>query len=235
MKKQCKYYIGTSGWFYQWNLEKSLDWYINNTGFNAVELNASFYRFPFPNQIKKWAKTGSKLRWSVKVSRRITHLHKFSLENSTDIWKKFYNLFQPLDPYIDFYLFQAHPKFSDENKELLQQFYAFTELGKRFAFEARHDSWFKETNIQWIKKLGLTFISIDSPKIQNAIFNNNGTIYLRMHGRNKWYSHYYTDEELIEIKSNILQSGKINKLYIFFNNDNDMLVNAQKMKLILNS
>ncbi|RLF12723.1 MAG: DUF72 domain-containing protein, partial [Thermoprotei archaeon] len=36
-------YIGTSGWLYDWNLDGSLDWYVKNSGLNAVELNASFY------------------------------------------------------------------------------------------------------------------------------------------------------------------------------------------------
>mgnify|MGYP005839394503 CR=1 FL=1 len=235
MKEITKYYIGTSGWFYQWNEDKSLDWYINQTGFNAIELNASFYRFPFPNQIKKWSQVGSSLRWSVKVTRRITHLNKFSLENSSELWKRFYELFQPLDHLIDFYLFQAHPKFSDENKDVLCKFIYFTNLGKRFAFEPRHPSWFNKNNYTWAKKIGITLVSVDSPKFQNIIVNNHHIIYLRLHGRTKWYSHNYNDEELLEIKNHIFASGKFKKVYIFFNNDHDMLENGKRMKVLLSS
>ena len=39
-------YVGTSGWMYPWNLGRSLEWYVNHSGLNAVELNASFYRIP---------------------------------------------------------------------------------------------------------------------------------------------------------------------------------------------
>ncbi len=71
-------YVGTSGWLYSWNKEGSLDWYVRNTGLNAVELNASFYRFPFPSQVKTWKNKGRALRWSVKANRGISHYRKLS-------------------------------------------------------------------------------------------------------------------------------------------------------------
>ena len=45
-------YVGTSGWFYDWN--KGKGWFVKNSKLNLVELNASFCRFPFPNQIKSY-------------------------------------------------------------------------------------------------------------------------------------------------------------------------------------
>ena len=69
-------FVGTSGWSYNWNLGKSLEWYTNESGLNAIELNMSFYRFPYPNMIKSWAKKGSTLAWIIKVHRSITHLKK---------------------------------------------------------------------------------------------------------------------------------------------------------------
>ncbi|RLI98826.1 MAG: DUF72 domain-containing protein, partial [Candidatus Aenigmatarchaeota archaeon] len=67
-------FVGTSGWAYGWN-PNGFDWYIKNSGLNSVELNASFYRFPFPNQVKSWARKTKEfnpsLRWSIKVNRLI--------------------------------------------------------------------------------------------------------------------------------------------------------------------
>jgi len=40
-----EFFIGTSGWMYGWNEKQSVDWYVANSGLNAVELNASFYPF----------------------------------------------------------------------------------------------------------------------------------------------------------------------------------------------
>jgi uncharacterized protein YecE (DUF72 family) len=53
-----------------------------------------------------------------------------------------------------------------------------------------------------------------------------------MHGRTAWYSHYYTNEELEEIKEKILKT-KAEKTYIFFNNDHSMLENAKRMFSLL--
>jgi len=48
--------VGTSGWLYDWNEGGDLRWYVENSGLNAIELNASFYRFPFPSQVKGWSR-----------------------------------------------------------------------------------------------------------------------------------------------------------------------------------
>lgn len=71
-----KVFVGTSGWLYDWNLDSTFDWYVRNSGLNAVELNASFYRFPFRNQVTSWTRKGSGLRWAVKVHRYITHVKR---------------------------------------------------------------------------------------------------------------------------------------------------------------
>jgi uncharacterized protein YecE (DUF72 family) len=54
-----------------------------------------------------------------------------------------------------------------------------------------------------------------------------------MHGRIAWYSHYYTNKELEEIKEKILRT-KAEKVYIFFNND-EMFENARRMFSLLKS
>jgi len=53
-----------------------------------------------------------------------------------------------------------------------------------------------------------------------------------MHGRTSWYSHRYTYEELKEIASRIRDADP-KKVYIFFNNNHNMLDNARSMKEIL--
>lgn len=47
--------IGTSGYTYTWNKGKpdAFKWYVSQ-GFNSVEINASFYRFPAENWVKNW-------------------------------------------------------------------------------------------------------------------------------------------------------------------------------------
>jgi uncharacterized protein YecE (DUF72 family) len=226
-------FVGTSGWSYSWNEGGNFDWFVQNSNLNAIELNASFYRFPFPSHIKSWSKKGKNLRWAIKVNKIITHVFKFS-EKAYDTWIKFKNLFKELDDIIDFYLFQTPPNFSDKNKDKIEKFIEFTNLKERFALEVREDSWFKKENYKWAKNLNITWVSMDSPSFPRDIINLNGIVYLRMHGRTDWYSHYYYDEELREVAEKIFKTEPL-KVYVFFNNDHAMLENAQRMKRILES
>jgi uncharacterized protein YecE (DUF72 family) len=217
-------FVGTSGWFYDWNLERSLDWYIKYSNLNAVELNASFYRFPFPNQIKGWAKKGKSLRWVVKVNRLITHRYRF--KDCLDIWKDFRDRFEPLDKLIDFYLFQVPPSFKD--CDLVLEFAKEIKIGKRFALEIRNKEWLKsEDSFEKLKKR-VVLVSVDSPDFYSKIIESE-IIYLRMHGRESWYRYNYSREELKEIVDKI-KKIKPKKVYIFFNNNHDMLENARLMR-----
>jgi len=230
----ARVFVGTSGWMYDWNLGGSFDWYARFSGLNAVELNASFYRFPFRNQVASWARKGRGLRWSVKVHRSITHLRKLSTQ-ALDTWRKFRELFQPLDPYIDFYLFQMPPSFSysPSNVERVRSFAKATGLGSRFAIEFRHVSWFREEVVELCKSLGITVVSVDAPPpIGTWIASSNGVIYLRMHGRSAWYAHEYSREELEEVAERI-RSLNPERVYVFFNNDHWMLENAREMLSLL--
>lgn len=226
-------YVGTSGWAYSWNIGGSLEWYCKNTGLNAVELNASFYRFPFPSQVKSWASKGKEIKWVIKVSRRITHLHKFN-EEAREVWKSFSELFNPLDPYVEFYLFQLPPSYTPKELNKIVEFHQFTGLGKRFALEPRNIQWFDQNIIQEIKNQGITWVSINAPKLPDDIINTSGIVYLRMHGKTTWYSYEYNIQELMDIAQKIV-NAKPEKIFVFFNNDFAMLKNAQEMMKILSN
>lgn len=224
-------YVGTSGWFYSWNEGGSLDWYVSNSGLNAVELNASFYRFPYPNMVKSWAGKCGGLRWSVKVNRLVTHTFKFN-DRAFDSWEKFRNLFKPLDPKIDFYLFQLPPSTTPKSAPAIERFFERTKLKERFALEVRNQKWFVKEWLDWASRLGLTWVSIDSPDFTLQVYNTNGLVYERMHGRSEWYSHLYSDEELQDVAGRVLEA-KPRRAYIFFNNNHAMLMNSRKMLDIL--
>ncbi|MCX7917931.1 MAG: DUF72 domain-containing protein [bacterium] len=224
-------YVGTSGWLYSWNEEKSFDWYVENSKLNSVELNASFYRFPYPNQIKGWANKSKNIYFAIKVHRKVTHVLKLT-EESKQVWNDFKNIFIPLKEKIVFYLFQMPPSFSPEFFNNIEVFFSDLEEKGKFAIEFRHKGWFDEKWVKRIEKLGLIFVSIDSPEIKSFIVKTNGVIYLRFHGRNSWYSHNYTEEELNEI-ANKIKDLKPKKIFAYFNNNHNMLSNAQKFYKIL--
>jgi len=220
-------FIGTSGWAYNWNLGNSLDWYIKESKLNAIELNMSYYRFPFPNMIDSWSKKGSDLAWVVKVHRSITHFKKLN-RDSYQIFERFKKLFFPLEKSVHYYLFQLPPKFTDIDST--EKF--VNECGsEKVAIEFRHPSLFTDEIIRWGEKLGILLVSIDAPKMPNKIMSKD-IIYERIHGKNIWYSHNYNNYELTEIKNRITPL-KPKKVYVFFNNNHAMLENAKEMFKLL--
>jgi len=216
-------FIGTSGWSYNWNEGKSLEWYVNHSGLNAIELNMSFYRFPYPNMVKSWSKKGKQLTWVIKVHRSITH-HKKLGKESYVIFERFQDIFKPLEDYIHYYLLQLPPRFN--NLDVLDLFIDECKCEK-LCIEFRNQSLFNDEIIQWGKKKGVLIVSVDAPNMPRTIMSNR-IIYERIHGRTGWYSHDYSREELLDIKNRIL-SGNPELVYMFFNNNHAMLENGRAM------
>jgi len=212
-------YVGTSGWMYDWNEGQNLEWYVNHSGLNAVELNMSFYRFPFPNQVKGWKK--HKVVWSVKVNRYITHIKRLK---DVESWEKFQKLMDELNP--RFYLFQMPPtfKFNEENVKRVKEFEKI--VGKRMAIEFRDVEWYRN-----LPDFKVTVVSIDSP-IGTYIVKTSDVVYLRLHGREEWYMYEYSKEELRELAEKVVELNPVD-IFVFFNNDHWMLENARLMKKIL--
>ena len=219
-------FVGTSGWMYSWNKGGTLDWYAENSNLDAIELNASFYRFPFTNQVKHWAEKGKGLAWSIKVNRLITHQYKLS-KNCWPAMEKFLSLFKPLEGSIRYYLFQLPPFLTPNILDNVEAFLGEFDIADRFAIEPRSPSWFNEETFKRIRELGITFVSIDSP-IGVIIKKTSNSIYLRMHGRKSWYSYNYSSKELAAAIGSI-RKERPKSAYVFFNNDHDMLGNARLM------
>jgi len=171
---------------------------------------------------------GRGLRWSIKVNRFVTHIFKFG-ERAFLSWKKFYNIFTPLEANIDFFLFQAPPSLTPKSAPRIEKFFEKTKLGKRSALEVRNLKWwFDDECVNWASRLGMTWVSVDSPDFPRDVFNMSGVVYVRMHGRTEWYSHCYTDKELKDVEEKSLKTSP-KKVYVYFNNNTDMLRNAQQM------
>ena len=211
---------------YAWNEGGNFEWFVENSGLNSVELNASFYRFPFPNQIKAWAEKAKDIKFAVKVHRKITHILKLN-KSAIDVWRDFQALFSPLEKNIDFYLFQMPPSFSPEYFERIKEFFSNTECRKKIAIEFRHIGWFEEKAVRLIENTGPVFVSVDSPQVRTFIVKTNGVVYLRFHGRNSWYNYDYSKKELKDICSKI-HSLKPDCVYAYFNNNHNMLSNARE-------
>ncbi|GIU70982.1 MAG: hypothetical protein KatS3mg003_1606 [Candidatus Nitrosocaldaceae archaeon] len=218
-----KAWIGTSGYTYDWNKAKpsAFEWYLMQ-GFNSVEINASFYRFPSKNWMKAWSKAPSSFRFAIKVHRSITHYARLR-GRAVELFNKFADILKPMDYRIRFWLFQMPPSFiySDDNLKIVKEFASMFD-DDRFVIEFRDPSWW-----QYADKINefAIFCSVDAPDLPRDIIASNNKVYLRLHGRYIWYSYLYEENELDEIIDNINNLG-LEEVAIYLNNDHGMLANG---------
>lgn len=227
--------IGTSGYSYSWNKAKpdAFEWYIGQ-GFNSVEINYSFYRFPQVSSIKLWrAKAPKDFTFSIKVHRSVTHYNRLKKPRSIQLWDEFLKNFEPLENKIDFWLFQmpANFKFKPENLERVKSFFNSESImyqiisRKKAVIEFRDSSWWNEPALEEIEKAGIVFCSVDAPSLPNEIITTSDAIYLRLHGTKTWYNYLYPEKRLKEIVSDML-GKQAQKKAIYLNNDHGMLENG---------
>ena len=81
-----------------------------------------------------------------------------------------------------------------ENIEVVNNFFARAKLREKAVIEFRHKSWLK--HVKEIDNPPAVFCSVDAPKLPRNIISINDIVYLRLHGREQWYSWIYIEEEL---------------------------------------
>lgn len=227
--------IGTSGYSYSWNKAKpnAFEWYISQ-GFNSVEINYSFYRFPSVTSVKFWQiKAPIDFTFSIKVHRSITHYNRLKQPRSVELWDQFSKIFEPLQNKIEFWLFQmpANFKFNPENLKRVTSFFNSDGIRhqvvsrNKAVVEFRDSSWWNEPALKEIERLGIAFCSVDAPGLPHDIIPSSNTIYLRLHGTKTWYNYLYPEERLKEIVSDMITTGAQKKA-IYLNNDHGMLTNG---------
>jgi uncharacterized protein YecE (DUF72 family) len=217
--------IGTSGYTYSWNEANPtpFKWYMSQ-GFNSVEINASFYRFPIQSWVKTWLTAPEDFSFSIKVHRSITHYTKLK-NRSLELWNRFRQPLESLEKKIDFWLFQmpSNYKYKQENLEAIRAFFEKTNLRNKAVIEFRDTSWWKA--VKEIANIGIVFCSVDAPGLPHSLMSTNGAVYLRLHGSKEWYNYIYSEKELDNILS-MIKKLKADKKMIYLNNDHGMLQNG---------
>jgi uncharacterized protein YecE (DUF72 family) len=220
--------VGTSGYTYSWNMKKpsAFQWYVDQ-GFNSVEINASYYRFPMESWVNTWLSAAPfNFTFSIKVSRYITDYTRLKGESAVQLWNKFSKTLDRISDKIDFWLFKMPPsfKYTSENLEIVKKFFKNTGLDNNKAvLEFRDSSWWKI--IDKIAEIGIVFCSVDAPGFPRTRIVTNNTMYLRVHGYKKWYSYVYSQAELNTMISSIKKLNAYKKA-IYLNNDHGMLENG---------
>jgi len=210
--------VGTSGYFYRgWKgvfypedlpLSRYFDYYQEH--FDTVEVNASFYRFPTRETVRRWyreAKEG--FLYAVKAHREITHLKKFSDPARV---RDFYEVVAGLGEKLGPVLFQLPPSFR-YRPEHLERLLSALDPDFKNAVEFRHASWWDEAVYEALRRAGVAFVSVSAPGLPED-FVNTAFVYLRFHGRRAWYKDDYPEEEL----ARWAEAARGRPAFAYFNN-----------------
>lgn len=228
--------VGTSGWtyddwvgkFYPENVKgpARLEFYV--TQFNAVEINATFYRLPTATMVEAWnRRMPPDFHLAVKGSRRITHLKR--LQDCRAEFQEFLWRVSPLKQ-LRVILWQLPPSFRPD-LACLEAFLALvaeesaTLPHVRHALEFRHTTWWEAGAENLLRQYRVAFVAVSHPRLPDRIVNTADFLYLRFHGLGRQlYRYHYSLEELqpwVEGVTQAIQAGTIGTVYAFFNNDYD--------------
>lgn len=216
-------YIGCSGYYYPaWKGKfypeglKPKDWlgYFSSV-FNTVELNGTFYRTPKLTDLQKYYDaTPADFRFSVKMSKQITHIRK--LKESRELVNEFQALIREgLQEKCMHFLFQLPPSFhySEENLALVIE--TIPNLPENVV-EFRHISWWTEEVRQKLAAAEITFCNVDFPGMDTFFMHTTSSFYLRLHGNPVLFKSPYEPADLERFYKEIPTDSKSTSVY--FNN-----------------
>jgi uncharacterized protein YecE (DUF72 family) len=216
--------IGTSGWSYaEWRggfYPRGLaakDWLARYaTEFSTVELNASFYRLPAPEQFAKWAtQVPDAFLFAVKAPRLITHLHR--LQHCAKPLADFLDAARALGGKLGPVLYQLPPTLTHD-AGLLDAFTAALPRKISSVIEFRHDSWFRDETFAILEKNRVSLCVSDFPGSAAPLRVTAPPAYLRFHG-GKRYRENYADTFLQPLADH-LHAWREDGIpsFVFFNN-----------------
>jgi uncharacterized protein YecE (DUF72 family) len=261
--------IGTSGFsFPDWKgtvyptsirERDMLSFYEKELGFNALEINFTYYTLPSQKSFAAMSKKTSKgFEFVVKAFKGMTHeirdKETGEMVDNQEAFRKFKYSLIPLieDGKLACVLAQFPYGFFPNrgNFNYLQRFKEEMEEIP-LVFEFRNETWLKQGTFQFLEGNGIGFCIVDEPKLQKLMpYTPKATSeigYFRFHGRNpNWfnvplkvrYDYLYSEGELKEFIPDIKDiSQKTAKTLVFFNNcySGSAAKNAAQMaKLLIN-
>ena len=187
--------------------EEMLPWY--SARLPTVEINNTFYQMPKAAVLENWAKmTPENFRFSIKASRRITHMARLK-PTATDSVNFLYTTLAALGDKRGPVLFQLPPLLKLDLPRLVE-FLRVLPDGHRAAFEFRNDSWFTDDVYAALKEAGAALCiseredNAPPPMVVTAPW---GYVRLRLET--------YTDAELHDWAAK-LAATEWNEAYVYF-------------------
>ncbi len=164
-------YVGCAKWnrtdlkgFYPRGIKDELTYYSRQ--FNAIEMNATFYKMPDWQQIETWKnKTPEGFKFFPKVTDLITHYRR--LVNVQEPIINFCNAVSNFEDRLGMVFMQLHENFNPKDFEKLKDVLLFFPKEIPLAVEVRNEEWFSDKDISkkytaLLEQLGIANIIVDT-------------------------------------------------------------------------
>lgn len=220
-------FLGTSGWYYphwrqsfyqQTSRQNWLSFYAQH--FNAVEVNASFYRHLSTQTLQHWLDiTPATFKFTLKGHRSITH-HKRLRDAAAAIAQE-RSIYQQLNEKLAAVVWQCPANFQRQLTRLESFCHALVTWPEvRHAIEFRHASWFCAEVADCLHQHGIAVCLSDAADWPLWQSITTDLIYIRLHGHSRTYASAYHSKSLAHWQDKItrwLADGLT--VHVYFDND----------------
>lgn len=236
-------FVGTSGWNYgHWKTYfyaavKRKDWLHHySTQFNAVEVNATFYRLQDKKTFERWYdETPDNFHFTIKGNRFITHNKKLAdpLKSIALERERSLGLGEKLTAVV-WQLPQTFHKNTDRLRTFSTALNCWAEV--RHAIEFRHRSWFDNEVADCLSEHRIANCQSDAADWPMWSAITTDLVYVRLHGHTRTYASSYHKSTLIKRAADIHEWVRANRtVHIYFDNDAEGAApkDAQRLMRIL--
>jgi uncharacterized protein YecE (DUF72 family) len=166
-----KIYVGCAKWnkqdlknFYPRGIKDELTYY--STQFNSIELNATFYNMPKPEQVVTWReKTPGDFRFFPKITQSISHMRR--LNDVQSLVDEYCDSISHFENKLGMVFLQLHDNFGYKNYDRLVNFIEKFPKIIPLAVELRNTEWFNNASVSQevyslFEKNNITNILVDT-------------------------------------------------------------------------
>lgn len=171
--KPFEVYVGCAKWnkkdlkgFYPPKTKEELQYYSSQ--FNSIELNATFYSMPTPEQVAQWAdKTPRGFKFFPKITNTVTHFKR--LLDVKEPLETYCNAVANFDKKLGMVFMQLHDNFKPKDFDRLKATLENFPKGIPLAVEVRNEEWFSDkTNLDALAAV------LEKKKMANIIVDTAG-------------------------------------------------------------
>ncbi len=232
MARRGRLWVGTSGFSYaEWKgrfypgdlpSRRFLEFYAEH--FDAVEINATFYRMPRPAVVEGWrARTPASFRFCFKMPRTVTHRHRLALPEAANVACAFFERIAPLRERLGPVLVQLPPSLKADRIAELEAFLDAVrgDAPVPLAVEFRSPTWWADpAAAESLSRRGAVWVAAHSTHREVPLRVTARQSYWRFHGTEGFARGAYGRERLVPFARQmrgLLDDGI--DVWAFFNND----------------